>query len=164
MAITRRLGKFLLDLFEIYIPVISFVIMFLAFILQIVTRYFFNNPLSWPYEVSVISFVWTVVLGACYARRRKEMVEFAVVYDMFPKRVQYILEICGNVIVAAGLGAALYPVYDYIQFLQIEKSTILRVPFNIAFFPFLIMMVLMIVHSLRDIMDSLRQLRKGEPI
>ncbi|MGM0880330.1 MAG: TRAP transporter small permease [Bacillota bacterium] len=164
MTIFRRLGKFLLDLFEIYIPVVTFVIMFLAFILQIVTRYFFNNPLSWPYEVSVISFVWTIVLGACYARRRKEMVEFAVVFDMFPVRVQHILSIAGNIIVAAGLAAALYPVYDYIQFLKIEKSTILRIPFNIAFFPFLIMMVLMIGHSIREIMDSLHQLRKGEQL
>ncbi|WP_199616995.1 TRAP transporter small permease [Paenibacillus alkalitolerans] len=164
MTKLRRLGKFLLDLFEIYIPAVTFVIMFLAFILQIVTRYFFNNPLSWPYEVSVIAFVWTVVLGACYARRRKEMVEFAVVFDMFPKKVRYMLNIFGNVIVAVGLAAALYPVYDYIQFLKIEKSTILRVPFNIAFFPFFIMMLLMIGHSLRDIADSLCQLRKGEQI
>ena len=55
------------DLVEIYVPVASFVIMFVVFIAQIFSRYILRAPLAWAYEVTVSCYLWLVVLGACYA-------------------------------------------------------------------------------------------------
>ena len=43
----KKLGLVLRDVVEIYIPVTSFVIMFLVFILQIFCRYVLRQPLQW---------------------------------------------------------------------------------------------------------------------
>ena len=76
-----KIGQFILDLFEIYIPAVAFSVMFIVFILQIFFRYFLNNPLTWPYEITIFGFIWTAILGACYARRLGIHVVFGIIYD-----------------------------------------------------------------------------------
>ena len=88
----KKTGSFLLDLFEIYIPSVAFSIMFVVFVLQIFFRYFLNRPLTWPYEVTIFGFIWTAILGACFARRYGVHVVFGLIYDkMSPK-----IRLCGD--------------------------------------------------------------------
>lgn len=158
MKNVARVGKFLLDLVEIYIPVVTFVVMFLAFVLQIVTRYFFNYPLAWPFELSSLAFVWTILLGACYAVRKKDMVEFGVLYELFSEKSRLWLTLFGHLIVVSSFLIALYPIYDYIQFLARQRTTVLRIPFNYAYFPFVVMILVMIGHSINDAAVTIRRL------
>ena len=39
-------------------------LMFLAFIIQVVFRYFFNLPIGWTSELSVIAWLYIVLLGS----------------------------------------------------------------------------------------------------
>ena len=41
-------------------------IMFVAFLLQIVFRYVLNRPIGWTEEVTVLCWVWVVLLGAAF--------------------------------------------------------------------------------------------------
>ena len=77
----KKIGGFIRDCVELYIPVIAFVVMFCVFVIQIAARYVFNNPVPWAYEVTVMCYVWLVILGACYAERSRSHVTFTLVYD-----------------------------------------------------------------------------------
>ncbi len=55
-----------------------------------------------------------------------------------------------------------YPALDYILFMGFKKSTILRIPYDIAFFPFVIFMAGMIGHFAVDIWRDIR-LIAGKP-
>jgi C4-dicarboxylate transporter DctQ subunit len=158
MKFIKKIGRFLLDLIEVYIPIITFSVMFSMFVVQIFYRYYLNEPLTWAYEVTTITFIWTVLLGACYARRRQDHVSFTILYDLMTDRVQMICRILGNLLIAVAFIVAIYPVYDYTQFLYTQKSSVLRIPFNIAFAPFLIFLLLTIGHSLYDVFIDLKKI------
>ncbi len=51
-------------------------LMFLAFIIQIVFRYFFNFPIGWTSELSVITWLYMVLLGSAFWLKESEEVRF----------------------------------------------------------------------------------------
>lgn len=158
----KKIGKFLLDLFEVYIPSVAFTIMFVVFVLQIFFRYFLNMPLTWPYEVTIFGFIWTTLLGACLARRHAAHVEFTLVYDFMPPRIQLFFRLIANALILAAFLLALKPSYEQVQFLAFKKSTVLKIPFNIAFAPYVVFVVLIIGHTLYDLVKDVKKLVNTE--
>ena len=158
----KRTARFLLDLVELYIPMAAFSVMFLSFILTIFYRYVLNTPLTWPHEVQVLGFVWTAVLGATYARRRHVHVKFTLLYERSSPRMQTITRIAGNSLIGIIFLISLYPSFDYVQFMAFQRTTVLRVPFNIAYGPYVAFLVLIIAHCAYDVVTDIRQLlREG---
>lgn len=156
MAGFKRAGQLILDILEIYIPSISFVVLFVVFLIQVFYRYFLNHPLAWPPEIISMAFIWTTVLGACYAQRLADHVSFTVVYERLPARGQLAFRITGNALVAIAFAAALVPVYKYITFMHFQRTPALDIPSSIVFAPFLIFQVLIIGRMLHAIyLDAL---------
>ncbi len=143
-AILRKTGAIALDTLEIYVPTLAFTVMFLVFIIQVFFRYFLNNPLTWPPEVISMTFIWTTVLGACYAQRTGEHVAFSLLYDRAPAKVQLAMRLMGNGLIAVIFLMALKPAYDYVTFMSFRSSIVLKIPFSVMYFPFVIFMVLII--------------------
>ena len=158
----KKIGQNSLDCIEIYIPGVAFIIMFVVFLLEIVARYFINYPLDWSYEVSTLGYVWTVILGACYTTRKREHVTFTLVYERFSPKTRLIVNCIGNMLVAVAFTIALYPVCDYINFLSIDKTPILRIPLSIGFLPFAIMMIVVVGHLIYDTIVDFRKLKAKE--
>jgi len=161
-SVWKQIGQILLDIPEKYVPSITFTILFLVFVLQIFFRYVLNRPLIWPYEVSIFAFIWTAVLGACFAKRHNVHVVFSLVYDRQKPRVQLIFRTIGNIGILAAFCIALYPTYDYIKFMHIDRSVALKIPFDIAYGPYLVFMVLIIGRVSVDLVQDIRKMVKGE--
>jgi TRAP-type C4-dicarboxylate transport system permease small subunit len=140
----KRTGQLVLDILEIYIPSISFIVLFVVFIVQVFYRYFLNSPLTWPPEVISTAFIWTTVLGACYAQRLGDHVSFTVVYERLSARGQLIFRILGNAFVAIAFLTALVPVYNYVQFSAFAQTSVLRISYTWVYAPFLVFQVLII--------------------
>lgn len=158
----KKTGTFLLDLFEIYIPSVAFSIMFVVFVLQIFFRYFLNHPLTWPYEVTIFAFIWTAILGACFARRHNAHVVFGLIYDKMSPKMQLIFRLIGNGLIFVAFCLALKPSYEQVMFMAFKKSTVLKIPFHIAFFPYVVFVVLILGHTLYDLVIDVRKLLKGD--
>ncbi|MEW5816836.1 MAG: TRAP transporter small permease subunit [Spirochaetota bacterium] len=160
--VLKRSGIFILDLFEVYIPVTAFLIMFCIFVLQIFFRYFLNHPLTWPYEVTLFGYIWTVLLGATLARRYGTHVVFSMLYDKISPLGQLAFRLGGNFLILAAFSISLYPCYSYVEFMKIQRSAALRIPFSIAFAPYIPFVILIIGHTAYDIVADIRKLvRKG---
>ena len=158
----KKTGSFLLDLFEIYIPSVAFSIMFVVFVLQIFFRYFLNRPLIWPYEVTIFGFIWTAILGACFARRHGVHVVFGLIYDKMSPKIQLIFRLIANGLIFAAFCVALKPSYEQVMFMAFKKSTVLKIPFHIAFFPYVVFVVLILGHTIYDLVIDVRKLAKKE--
>ena len=155
MAVLKRMGSLILDVIEIYIPTLTFAIMFVVFIVQVFYRYFLNNPLTWPPEIISLTFIWTTVLGACYAQRLGDHVAFTIVYDRLSAKGQLFFRLIGNTFVASAFIIALQPTYEYVTFMSFKKSTVLKIPYSVIFFPFLIFLILLIGRLLYAIFTDL---------
>jgi TRAP-type C4-dicarboxylate transport system permease small subunit len=163
MSIPRLLvktGRFLVNVIEVYVPVITFVVLFLSFMTQIVARYFFR-PLLWPEELSLMCFVWTALLGGIYAKREQAHVAFTMLYDAVKPRTQAWMRIIGNVMMLFAFVLAFYPSWKYVSFMGYKKSDVLLIPMNIVFMPFMVFLADMIVRVAIDIVVDVRLFRKG---
>ncbi len=151
----KRIGAFILDLLEIYIPAVAFTAMFLVFVVSVFYRYFLNSPLTWPPEIISVTFIWTTLLGAAYAQRTHEHVMFTILYDRLSPRGQLIFRLLGNSFVAIAFLFALKPTYEYVRFMSFKRSTVLKIPFSLMFAPFLVFELLIIGRMVHEIVQDL---------
>lgn len=156
----RRIGRFLLDAIEVYIPVVTFSVLFLSFLTQIVARYFFK-PLLWPEELSLMCFVWTALLGGLYAKRDNSHVAFSMLYDAVKPRSQALMRVAGDVLMLFAFFLAFIPSWKYVSFMAYKKSDVLLIPMNIVFFPYMIFLADMIVRVFIDLVRDLKAYGKG---
>jgi len=154
----KKTCKFLVDCIELYIPILSFSTLFVSFVLQIFARKFFK-PLLWPEELSLICFVWTALLGGLYSKRMGTQVAFTMLYDAAKPKTKRIMCIVGNALLLVAFLVILVPSWDYVQFMQYKKSDALGIPMNIAYFPFVVYLVDMIIRLSIDIAKDFGTLR-----
>ena len=150
----RKLYTIVLDVVELYLPAVTFSIMFVVFILQIVFRYALNSPLKWAYEVTVFGFIWTTLLGACYMRRH---INFNMFYNARTPATQLAFRLIGNGIIFLSCTLGFFPTLNYLSFLSMDKSAVLRIPLSMGFAPVLVFLLLIGLHSFEDIIDDVKK-------
>jgi TRAP-type transport system small permease protein len=157
----KRSGQTVLDIIEIYLPALTFTTLFIVFLIQIFYRYFIV-PLTWPMELSLFCYLWTIFFGVCYAQRDNEHISFSLVYDQVKPKGQLIMRIIANTLLVTSFSIALYPSYKYVNFMGFKKSNVLLIPMNWAYFPFIIMMVILIFRFSIQLVKDLKLLFRGE--
>ncbi len=155
--------RFLRNVIELYIPVLSFLAMFVAFLLQVFSRYVVGQPLTWTQEVIVMAFVWTVVLGACYTMRVRGHVRFTMIYDRFGPKPAAVLRLLGNLIVFAAFALLIVPSYRYSFFLGFQKTAVFRVSFTFMFLTFVYFLASVACYTAVEIIEDLNVIRGALP-
>jgi len=69
--------------------------------LGVVFRYGFNNPLSWPTELSTFVFTWLSYLGAALCLKEGAMIDIDIAMRRIPQPVKGILETIRDAVMAA---------------------------------------------------------------
>lgn len=160
----KRAFRLLRDSVEIYLPVLSFAVMFLAFILQIFYRYVMNAPSTWAFEITRVAFVWSVLFGAIYTMRKREHLAFTLVYDLFPRRARPYVRILSNGIVCVGFCIAFPPALRYISFMGMMSTSTLDIPMSLVYGPFLVFLIMVIAYTAMDIFQDVKVLfGRAEP-
>lgn len=108
-------------------------VMFLSFMLQIISRYVFNNPLGWTLEVCLTMWLWLVFWGSAFNLRDIDHIRFDMLYVEVNKRTRRMFALVSAVAIIAGLLAALPATIDYITFYKIKKSSTLRIRLDVVF-------------------------------
>src|SRR6478672_6127223 len=80
-------------------------VMFAAFVLQIVFRYFFNFPIGWTSELTVVMWLWIVLWGAAFVLRENEEVRFDLLTAAVGKRARIAMGIVAAVSLVVLYGA-----------------------------------------------------------
>jgi len=151
---------FLVDIVELYVPTIAFLTIFVCFMIQIVSRYFFT-PLMWPEELALLSFLWVALLGALYAKRHESLVSFTMIYDMVSPRGRATMRIAGNLLLVAAFVISFKPSLDYVMFVGYKKSSVLFIPMNLAYSVYLVFLVDITIRYTIDIVRDVRSLAAG---
>lgn len=139
----RPAGNLILDVIEKYLPALIFASMFISFMLQVISRYFFE-PLTWPLEFNLMCYIWIIIFGTLQAQREDEHTRFSLIYDAVKPGVQRIFRIIGSLLIVSSFSIALYPSYRYISFMSFKMANTLPIRMDIAFYPFMIFLLVMI--------------------
>ena len=148
--------ELLRDCVELYIPAASFALMFLVFIWQIFCRYVLRQPSQWAYEVTVSCYLWLVLLGACYAQRDRSHVVFTLLYDKLPTRGQAFTAFLGNLILFVTFAYSFIPSWQFISFMAIQKTSVLKIGLNIVYAPYIPFLTLMLLYALSDLIREFK--------
>ena len=142
------------DVFEVYLPMASFIVMFLTFIVQIIARYIFKYPLTWAYEVTVIGFSWSVIFGACYAMRNRSHVKFTLIVDMLSPKKAAILRILGNAIILVAFVALIVPSIEYVKFMDFQSTSVFKFRLSWIFSAFVYFLISTIGYTLGEVIED----------
>jgi C4-dicarboxylate transporter, DctQ subunit len=123
-------------------------VMFLAFIVQIVFRYFLNLPTGWTSELTVVTWLWLVLWGSAFVLREKEEIRFDLIYGSTRPRVRIAMAIVFSAAIVLLYGASLKASFAYVTFMKVEKSSYLKIRMDWLYSIYLIFLLAIIARYL----------------
>lgn len=146
MAKAKIIGKKIMDVLGIVIPSITFVVIFVTFMISIVSRYCFKTPVTWSYEVSVLGYMWTMFFGVGKAMETDDHVVFGLIYDTLRPFGQFLFKAIYNIFLLLLLVICFVPCVES-MFSKQMVTGVLKLPYTVVFAPFIYMMAEVIIRS-----------------
>jgi TRAP-type C4-dicarboxylate transport system permease small subunit len=132
------------------------VLMFLCFMVQIISRYVFNSPFGWTDEASVFFWVWGTLWGAAFVIRERNEIRFDIFYSSLSQktraRAAVVTGTCCIVLFAVSLPAT----YSYVRFLKVEKAAYLPIRLDYLYSIYVIFVVAAIARYTMVVYKALR--------
>lgn len=152
-----------MDLYEVHLSSLLLAGVVILFFAQIVIRYVLDGNTFYVYELSIICFGWTSIVGASYGFRHERQygdghVKFTILSDLFKGRANLWLQVILSAITVAGMAIMFIPCCRTVAAYRISKTTIMHLPFSCVYFPFLIFLVLSSVHEIGSMVSNLRKI------
>jgi TRAP-type C4-dicarboxylate transport system permease small subunit len=130
------------------VMVLLMMAMFIAFIVQIGSRYVFNAPVEWAYEIILITWLWAVFWGAAFLLEDKDHVKFDVIYNMGSERLRRAYALIAALVLAICFLVSLPATWGFISFKAIRSSDMLGIRLDLLFSVYLVFLVATVVHYL----------------
>ena len=131
-------------------------IMFVAFILQIVFRYFLNFPIGWTSELSVVAWLYITLLGSAFWLKESEEVRF----DLLSGRLGPVgRRVVGFVVALSAVvlfGMALPATVKYVAFMKVESSSYLKIRLDVLYSVYVVFAAAIVVRYVFAIVNILR--------
>lgn len=138
------------------VAVALLVIMFASFLLQIFSRYVVRHPLGWTVELCLMSWLWLVFWGNAFLVKNKDHVTFDILYLASPAKLRRAFALVSAVALLIALAAGLPDSLDYIEFIHIKKSAILRIPLDWVFSIYALFLVGLIIRYVVRVIALIR--------
>jgi TRAP-type C4-dicarboxylate transport system permease small subunit len=143
----RKLGRWLQRLAENVLAGLLGV-MFFAFVVQIVFRYFFNYPTGWTTELTVVTWLWMVLWGAAFVVRESEEIRIDLLTSMAGPRGRLVMALVVSVAIVVLYAISLPATWSYVSFMKVERSSYLKIPMNWLYSIYVFFVIAVIVRYL----------------
>ena len=124
-----------------------FAVMFGAFIVQVVSRYVFDDPVSWSLEVCSITYVWIVFLASATILKPREHITFDMLYATRSAKWKRRFAIFTTICVLAIFLYCLPTTIGYVIFSARHHTPIMGIRLDLIYCVFAIFMIGAIVGS-----------------
>lgn len=122
--------------------------MFVTFLLQIIFRYLLSLPIGWTVEWVSIAWLWGILFGYAFVVRETDVIRLDVFYTAVPRNVRRFFDVVSGLTIAAIFAWTLPAAWDYVDFMKIERTAYMRIPFNIVFAVYIPFSVAVIIRGL----------------
>ena len=131
-------------------------VMFVAFLIQIVFRYFFNFPIGWTSELSVVTWLYMVLIGSAFWLKENEEVRFDLISSRLGPRGRRAIGFIVAIAAVVLFGMALPATIKYVAFMKVESSSYLKIRLDILYSVYVVFAVAIIVRYLWAIVSMIR--------
>jgi TRAP-type C4-dicarboxylate transport system permease small subunit len=121
-------------------------------------RYVIGHPFTWLEEIQLLLIIWVAFFGASAAFRSGSHIAIEIITDMFPIKVQKIVEVFVSILV--------FCIIAYIMWLEFRRgldlletgrrTNILQIPLSMNYFGVAAACLLMLVNFVRNKIGSFR--------
>ena len=141
-SLKKVLDKFskIMDFIGVYVPTLSFAVLFLCFMATMIMRYCLKISLNWGSELAILCYMWIMFWGSGYGLSHEDHVVFSLVYDRCSPKTQMIMKVFYNILMAILM---LVSVPACLTAMGRSKmiTGVLKIPYKVAFAPFIFMLV-----------------------
>lgn len=132
---------------DVFVGSVMLALLIILTVLGVFFRYVLNEPFTWLEEVQLACMVWITFSASGAAFRYGNHVAIEMVVDLFPKKVQKVIEVLIAIIVTIVLLYFCYKGIGYIQiFIKSGRSTpMLKIPYALIYGIAPVMAILMLV-------------------
>jgi C4-dicarboxylate transporter DctQ subunit len=131
-------------------------VMFVAFMIQIVFRYFLNLPTGWSTETVVVCWLWLVLGGTALALKEKDEIRFDIFTSVAGPRTRRVMAAIVALATVVLYSVSLPASYKYVTFMKVEKSSYLDIRLDWLYSIYIIFLVATILRYLWLLWESLR--------
>lgn len=131
-------------------------VMFIAFLVQIVFRYFFSFPVGWTSELTVATWLWLVLWGSAFVLKENEEIRFDLVYSAVGPRTRRVMGILMSVLLVALYGMSFPAAWSYVTFMKVERSSYLHIRLDWMYSIYILFAAAIIVRHLWILWQLLR--------
>ena len=130
--------------------------MFACFVIQIVLRYVFNNPVGWTEELSILCWMWGILWGAAFVVEERDEVRFDILYGNVPEGVRRVFTVITGLALIALYGISLPAAASFVAFMKVERSAYLQLPISTLYSIYIIFAVACMVRYAWLVWTALR--------
>ena len=110
-----------------------FAAMFVAFLIQIFTRYVLDDPLSWTLEVCSITYVWIVFFASATIVDQRQHITFDLLYKSVRESRRRILAIISCALIVVMFAIGLPGTVDYVLFAGRQHTLMLHIRLDLLY-------------------------------
>ncbi|MBO6164575.1 MAG: TRAP transporter small permease [Lachnospiraceae bacterium] len=157
----KKLFRYLDQNLEEILMVAFLTVIACVILLNVVMRYVMRRPLPWPEELARYCYVYSGMLSAGYCLRRGVNFRVDLLYKVFPKPLQVVIEYAGKLIV---LFLYAYMGYSSIDLIRqtTSVSTAMQIPMNYIYLAIPIGMTLGVIRGIQDLVLYTKKTFKKE--
>jgi TRAP-type C4-dicarboxylate transport system permease small subunit len=133
-------------------------------VLQVVTRFVFNDSLTWTEEMARFAFIWVSFLGAALCVEQDSHARISILSDMLPKKLQTILYFAGQVIIIISASVMVWQGAKLLKTVSMQTSPMLGIPMSVFYGAAPVSAVLMAIYSMVKILRAIFSFNKAEAI
>lgn len=141
--------------------------MFIAFLLQIFSRYVLNSPFGWTLELCLTLWIWIVFFGNAFVVRHDDHVTFDIFYLAAPRKIRRVLALASAAAIVIGMIWSFLPTWDYIDFMRMRRTSTIVNPITDQKIPlrtiFSVYAIFMVAVAVRYAWYFVNVLRNGPP-
>jgi len=124
-----------------------FAVMLAAFLVGVVSRYVFNNPVSWSIEVCSIAYVWIVFFCGATIVPMRQHITFDMLHQSMRPAVRRLFATVSTASIGVIFLAGLPTTLEYIGFVGQKRTLMLHIPMNYVYSCFGLFMIAAIVRA-----------------
>lgn len=138
--------------------------MFGVFLLQIIFRYVLGWPVLWTVEWVTIAWLWGILFSFAFVIKTGDMIRLDIVYNAVPRGIRRSLDVFSGLTTAAIFAWTLPHAWDYVTFMEIERTAAFRWPFDLVFSIYIPFHIAVIVRMLLVAWGGIFGTRRKEDI
>lgn len=146
----------MLDIIELYIPMVLFSAVFIMYIVMIFYRYVLKIAVFEINELCQVLYLSSAMLGASYAGRTDSHVIFPLLYDNLRPQVQRIFRMIADVIVVVLCVSLWKPSLDSLIWMTRKKTEVLDISYGWIYGVFMVFITLSTIYHVYNFIKDLK--------